>query len=217
MADVGKALFDRFGKSFPTGTTLFQEGDAGHHMYVIQSGRIQLTRKMRGKDTQLAILTAGEFFGEMAIVNRHPRTATATVIEDAELLVIDGRTFEAMIRGNAEIALRFIKKLAARLAQANNQVEVLLLADLNQRVAHYLRQLGVVRGTAEGPGIRVDVAIEEIAEALGANAAQVQACLKKLEQAHLIIAELGGIVIAEQGKLDEFLQFLQLRERFGGG
>ena len=81
---------------------------------------------MRGREVHLATLPPGEFFGEMAIINKQPRSATATVIEEAQLLVLDARTFEAMIRGNAEIAIRMIKKLAARLAQANSQVEMLL-------------------------------------------------------------------------------------------
>jgi CRP/FNR family transcriptional regulator, cyclic AMP receptor protein len=210
-----QALFERFGRTIPTGTVLFREGDPGEHMYVIQSGRVQLTRRVRGRDTHLAALPPGEFFGEMAIVNNQPRTATATVIEDAQLLLIDARTFEAMIRGNSEIAVRFIKKLAARLAQANQQVEMLLLADLNHRVTHFLRQLAQQRGVQEGVGTRIDVSVEDIAEAVAATPQHVAACLKRLEQARLIATELGGIVVAEPGKLDEFLQFLELKEHFG--
>src|SRR5438105_12720146 len=87
---------ERFGKTFPAGTILFSEGDDGEEMYVIQSGRVQLTRMVRGREAHLATLPPGEFFGEMAIVNNQPRSATATVLEDAHLLVIDARTFEAM-------------------------------------------------------------------------------------------------------------------------
>jgi CRP-like cAMP-binding protein len=64
----------------------------------------------------------------MSILNNRPRSATATCAEDARLLVVDARTFEAMIRGNAEIAIRMIQKLADRLAEANGQIERLLLA-----------------------------------------------------------------------------------------
>ena len=61
------------------------------------------------------IMEPGEFFGEMAILNNEPRTASAIVEEDSQLLVIDPKTFEAMIKGNSEIALRMIKKLSQRL------------------------------------------------------------------------------------------------------
>ncbi|HEX8953000.1 MAG TPA: cyclic nucleotide-binding domain-containing protein, partial [Polyangia bacterium] len=119
-------MFERFGETYAAGHVLFREGDSGTHMFVIQSGRVQLTRRVRGREQHLATLPPGEFFGEMAIINKQPRSATATVIEEAHLLVLDARTFEEMIRGNAEIAIRMIKMLALRLAQANSQVETLL-------------------------------------------------------------------------------------------
>jgi CRP-like cAMP-binding protein len=121
-----------------------------------------------------------------------------------------------MVRGSAEIAMRFVKKMAARVAQANAQVEMLLRADLNHRVTNHLRQLAARGGVAEGYTIRLDVSVDEIAEAVSAAPQQVAACLKRLEQARLITTELGGILIAESGKLDEFLEFLDLKERFGG-
>jgi len=208
-------LFERFGNTFPTGTVLFREGDPGEEMYVIQSGRVQLTRRVRGREAHLATLPPGEFFGEMAIVNNRPRSATATVLEDAQLLVIDARTFEAMVRGNAEIALRFIKKLAARLAQANAQVEVLLLQDLNHRVVHHLRNLAHSRGTPDGPGVRVAATVDDIAETVGAKYEDVDACLRRLEQAKLFYRDSDSVVIAEVGKLDQFLEFLEMKENFG--
>jgi len=208
-------LFERFGKTFPTGTTLFREGEAGHEMYVIQTGRVQLTRTVRGREVHLATLPPGELFGEMAIINNRPRSATATVIEEAQLIVIDGKTFEAMVRGNAEIALRLIKKLAARLDRANQQVEVLLLADLNHRVAHHLRQLAATSGVSDGPGVRVDVSVDELAGYVDATVAEVEAVLERLARAHLVDRELGSIHIAEIGKLDQFLEFLEMKRRFG--
>jgi CRP-like cAMP-binding protein len=209
-------LFERFGRMYPSGTVLFREGDPGEEMYVIQAGRVQLTRRVRGREAHLATLPPGEFFGEMSIVNNRPRSATAIVVEDSQLLVIDARTFEAMVRGNAEIALRFIKKLAARLAQANAQVEVLLLQDLNHRVVHHLRYLAVTRGAADGPGVRVDIDVDQIADMVGAKYEDVLVCLKRLEDARLLRRDgENAIEIAEVGKLDQFLEFLEMKENFG--
>jgi CRP-like cAMP-binding protein len=198
------------------GTVLFREGDPGEEMYVIQTGRVQLTRRVRGREAHLATLPAGEFFGEMAIVNNRPRSATATVLEDSQLLVIDAQTFEAMVRGNAEIALRFIKKLAARLGQANAQVEVLLLQDLNHRVVHHLRYLASTRGTPDGPGVRVAATTDDIAEMVGAKYDDVDACLRRLEAAKLFYRDGDQVHVAEVGKLDDFLEFLEMKENFGG-
>jgi len=210
-------MFERFGETYAAGHVLFHEGDPGKHMYVIQSGRVQLTRKVRGREQHLASLPPGEFFGEMAIVNKQPRSATATVIEEAHLLVLDARTFEAMIRGNAEIAIRMIKKLALRLAQANSQVEMLLKQDLNHRIVHQLRLLAEQRGQADGPGVRIDISIEELSSIVGAKDPQdVVDGLDGLEKARLLEKQPGSIAIAEVGKLAEFLEFLDMKERFGG-
>src|SRR5438874_2596705 len=111
-------LFSKFGKVFPAGTVLFREGEAGHEMYVVQVGRVSISKQVGDVQKVLSILGQGEFFGEMSILNNKPRSATATVAEDAKLLVIDSKTFEAMVRGNSEISVRMIKKLAHRLQEA---------------------------------------------------------------------------------------------------
>src|SRR5437660_12416618 len=106
------ALFQRFGKEFKRGDVLFREGEPGTEMYVIQSGKGNITKTVRETAKILASLGAGEFFGEMSIFNHKPRWAGADVAEDAKLLVIDPNMFEAIIRCNVEIAVRVIKKLS---------------------------------------------------------------------------------------------------------
>ena len=124
MSDT--VLLERFAKDYAAGTLLFSEGDDGEVMYVIQSGEVEIRRRIKDQDRVLAVLPAGEFFGEMAIVNDRPRSATAVVRRQARLLVIDGQTFEAMLRGKTEIAVRMIKTMASRLERANQQVELLI-------------------------------------------------------------------------------------------
>src|SRR5579863_3085450 len=82
-------LYQRFGKSFPKSTVLFREGDEGAEMFVIRGGRIAISKTAGTVEKVLVTLGPGEFFGEMSILNNKPRTATATVVEDAQLLVID--------------------------------------------------------------------------------------------------------------------------------
>src|SRR5262249_17963358 len=122
-----ETLFQKFGHEYPKGTVLFREGEQGKEMFVIQTGKVTISRKVRDLDTNLAVLGPGELFGEMAIISNRPRNATATISEDAKILVIDHKTFEAMIRGNAEIAVRIIKQLAERLSEADVQIESLLM------------------------------------------------------------------------------------------
>ena len=211
----GDGLFERHGRTYAAGEVVFHEGDPGAELYVIQSGRVELSRRVRGRDTHLLTLPAGEFFGEMAIVNNKPRSATATALEESRMLVLDARTFEAMVRGNAEIALRLIKKLAARLDQANQQVERLVMQDLIHRLVYHLRQVVMSAGHA-ADGVVVETTLEELSEVLDAEAADVERCIVRLEQAHLVARTESGLEIAAVGKLDQFLSFLDMKDRLGG-
>src|SRR6478672_4450221 len=137
---VGDGL-DRFAKDFKAGTVLFEEGQPGDHMYVITHGEVEIRRNVGETERVLAVLPAGEFFGEMAILNARPRSATAVVRVDSRLLVIAGNTFEAMLRARPEIAMRIIKALAGRLENANQHIELLLLPTPNHRVVQCLRHM----------------------------------------------------------------------------
>jgi CRP/FNR family transcriptional regulator, cyclic AMP receptor protein len=219
---VSDTLLERFGKFYPAGTVLFREGDPGHDMFVIHSGRVELTRRMKDRETLLAALPPGEFFGEMAVVNNRPRSATATVREDAWLLVIDARTFEAMIRGKAEIAVRMIKAMAGRLERANQQIELLLLKDTNHRVVHCLRQLADQGSRAPGGGIFIPLSLTQLAGRVALEESQVLEVVQRLRQARLVQSahEAGlqgeGFVVPEVGRLLDFLEFLEMKERFSG-
>jgi CRP/FNR family transcriptional regulator, cyclic AMP receptor protein len=220
---VGDSLLERFGRQYQAGTVLFREGDAGAEMYVIHAGRVELTRQFRDRTTVLAVLPAGEFFGEMSIVNNKPRSATATVLEDSTLIVIDPRTFEAMIRGKAEIAVRMIRTLAGRLEQANQQIELLLLKDSNHRVVQCLRRLAEQQGylIQGSSAVYIAVTVSALAGRVALDDEQVIEVLERLETARLIMpaAHAGiegeGYVVPEVGRLVDFLEFLDMKERFG--
>src|SRR3954463_121840 len=85
------------------GTTLFREGDPGRTMYVIRSGRVNIWKRIAESEITLAVLGPGEFFGEMALLEGLPRSASATVIEDATLVEVDQQSFETLVKKNSEV------------------------------------------------------------------------------------------------------------------
>ncbi len=213
------SLFRKFGRFFPAGTVLFEQGQGGSEMYVVCSGRVEIVRQVRGRETVLAVLPPGEFFGEMAIINNQPRSATARTPEDSRLLVIDGQTFESMIRSNTEIAVRMIKKLAGRLDAMGRQVEALLFRDPNARVVHCLQQEAEHAGVPHPAGVAVEITHEQLAERLGLAVDEVRTVVDRLERADLLTraesasGPAGVFVVAEVGKLQEFIEFLDLKRR----
>jgi CRP/FNR family transcriptional regulator, cyclic AMP receptor protein len=222
---VSDNLLDRFARDYEAGTVLFREGDTGDVMYVVQSGEVEIRRIVGDVERVLAVLPPGEFFGEMALVNDRPRSATAVVKRAARLLVIEPRTFEAMIRGRTEIAIRLIKTLAGRLERANQQIELLLLPSANHRVVQCLRRLAeeqlAAAGTATESAIYLPVSTDDIAVRVALPPREVEAILERLTTARLVIHARDaaipgpGYVIPEVGRLLEFLEFLELKDRFG--
>src|SRR6202521_3780575 len=187
-------LFQRLGREFSKGTVLFKEGDPGKEMYVVQSGRVNIVKTVRETEKILATLGAGEFFGEMSILNNKPRSAGAVVAEDAKLLVIDPKTFEAMIRGNVEIAVRLIKKLSDRLQEADEQIENLLLRDPNSRVVHHLLQAAIKRGKDTPQGKLVAVNLKELHGRMGLTTEEVQEAVNKTAKARILALVPEGVV-----------------------
>jgi len=207
----------RYARTFPRGTVLFREGEAGREMYVVQQGRVVITKRAGAVEKVLSTLGPGEFLGEMSILNAQPRSATATCAEDSRLLVLDGATFESMVRGSPEIALRLVRALAARLREADRQIENLLLRDARARVVHWLADEAARAGTTRAgagaeAGVRLELAPDEVAGRLGLDPAKVREVLASLERARLVEPAEGGLAVRDPGRLRHFLDFLQLQE-----
>src|SRR5262245_51875863 len=105
------------------GEALFQEGDLGSEMYVVQTGMVRLFRLRDGMKQELAVMEKGDFFGELAVLEGLPRTTHAEAIGDVEVIEINSATFDRMIRANIEIAVRMLRKLSNRLQEANSRLE----------------------------------------------------------------------------------------------
>jgi CRP-like cAMP-binding protein len=138
MADE---LLQRFTKSFPQGTVIFSEGEEGEEMYIIQKGKVRVWKSFGGRPHVVAILEKGDFFGEMALVNRIKRTATVTAIDSVELLAFDREGLVNMITKNARIGFSIIDKLCRRLQNANLKIQHLVKRDRKGLIALHLQNL----------------------------------------------------------------------------
>lgn len=102
------------------GQPVFREGDAGTEMYIIESGTVDILRARSGAEP-LASLEAGDFFGEMAILEDQPRFASAVARSEARLLRIDRAHFNDVLSQNVEVAIRIMRKLAARVRRSEQR------------------------------------------------------------------------------------------------
>lgn len=147
MAD--NALFDKYGITVMENKVIFREGEPGDKMYIIQEGSVRISKQIDGKEHILAVLTKGDFFGEMALVNNEPRTATATAGSTVKMLSFNREGFLGMIEKNGKIALNIIDKLCRRLNNANQQIQHLVKRNEKWLMAMNLNYLFTQSGSSE--------------------------------------------------------------------
>jgi len=209
-------LFNRFARKFSRGDIIFHEGDQGEEMFIIHSGKVKISKRVGDVQKTLAILDKGEFFGEMAILNNKPRSATVEVIEEGHLLVIERKTFETMIRNNVEIALRMIKKMANRLQQVDDQIEVLLIRDEVHRVIYYIKKLIQDHGIETRDWLRVDYIYSpvEFAGMVGVSLSSVNKIMDKLVKGGFLNFKDGKIIITQKKRFQDLLKYIDYKDRF---
>ncbi len=209
----------RFVRDLPPGEVIFREGEPGAIMFVLQSGRVRIVKHVGEGERVLATLGPGEFFGEMAILNDKARTATAVVADDgpARVLAIDRKRFEQMIANNREITLRLIKKLASRLESADALIEILMHKDPKARVMRALSRHAQSFGEVTADGLRVALTPVELAAQVNVTDEQVEEVLGRLRRVRVISIEHSGtILVHDVDRLLDFLEFLEMPQKFGG-
>ena len=120
---MAKSPFQNFVVRFRAGELVFGESDVAATMFIVQSGSVRLFRDVEGQKREFGIMEKGDFFGEMSILEGLPRTHSAEAIDDAEVIEINSTTFDKMIKGNIEIAIRMLRKLSIRLREAERRLD----------------------------------------------------------------------------------------------
>jgi CRP-like cAMP-binding protein len=109
---------------FEPSSVICRQGDLGSEMYIIQRGHVRISLMVGGKERELAILEKGDFFGEIALLDESPaRSATATAIDDVEVLQLTSADLEQILRRKPDIAIRMMTKLSERLRETNRRFE----------------------------------------------------------------------------------------------
>ena len=111
-------------RRFAAGEVIFEEGDAGCDMYIIQKGEVVISRRAGGGERRLAILEKGDFFGEMSLLEEYPeRSATASAVTDVEVLQLGSSDLQGLLRSRPLVALQMMAKLSERVREANRRLE----------------------------------------------------------------------------------------------
>jgi len=135
VAAMDMAAFGRFARTFQPGEMIFAEFEPGDTFYLIQSGRVQLVKLIGDVEKTLDVLQPSEMFGEMAILENSPRSATAIAVDMVKVLEFNSQNFEILMLGNPQIALKLLRMFAKRIYDSKRRFMILKLDDPQAKIA----------------------------------------------------------------------------------
>ena len=179
------------------GTTIVSKGDPGNSLIAVISGTVKISvSSADGRSAILNMIGPGEIFGEVAVLDGHPRTADATANTNCEIFVIDRREFLPFVRSQPELAMKFIELLCARLRWTSDQVEEVILQNLPGRLASALIRLTEKHKLAPG-GRTIAVTQQEISEMVGMTRESINKQLRIWSARNWVRLEHGAIVVLD--------------------
>lgn len=182
---------------YPKNTLIICEGDRSDSLYVVLSGKVKVyLNDEEGKEVTLNMQTAGEYFGELAMLDDAPRSASVVTMEETRLAVVSKSAFDECLENNPKIALTVIRGLARRLRELTENVRSLALMDVYGRVAHTLLDLAEER---DGKLVVTQrLTQRDIASMVGASREMVSRILRDLTVGGYITSKNKIITINER-------------------
>jgi len=201
-------------KVLKQGEILFREGDPGEEMFLIKKGEIKITKKIGDEDKVLAILKEGDFFGEMAIIDKAPRSATAIASTDTELIVVDREAFLKQVKENPFIEY-VLETLTRRLRTTDEMLKFLYIQNEEKRFVLFLLNKAKTQGntTEEGVDSRIESKPEAISQVIGVDKEKVTNFMGNLVKRNLIVLR-NNIIIRDLNLLEKYVEYLELKEKF---
>ena len=132
---INLKAFERFERTFQAGEIIFSEYEIGDKFYLIQSGRVQLLKLIGDNEKTLDILQPSEMFGEMAILDNSPRSATAIALDSVSVLEFNRQNFEILMMGNPQIALKLLKMFCKRIYDTKRRYLIITLDEPQAKIA----------------------------------------------------------------------------------
>jgi CRP/FNR family cyclic AMP-dependent transcriptional regulator len=182
-------------KPYPKNSTVVAAGDPADALYVVISGRLKVMMSDKeGREVILAILSQGDFFGEMGLIDQAPRSATVVTIEPCELLTITQADFTKCLQKNFELTMNVILGLVKRLREADKKIGSLALMDVCGRVARLLMEMAE---TIDGQKVVTKLPKQQIAKMVGATREMVSRVMKEMETGGHIEVRARQILLRE--------------------
>ena len=186
--------------------TIFHQGDPGESLYILESGSVKIVLPSPGSadDAIIATLTRGDFFGELALLDGAPHSATAVATEPSEALLLGRTRFQDLVEADPALRRALFAGLAAELRRLTGHVEELLFLDLPGRLASRIAHLARETQPGQATEVRLDwpYTQSDLASMVGGTRQTVNRILADMTMQGLIRVERDTLVIPDLARLD---------------
>lgn len=196
-------------RQYQTDDMIFCENEPGYELYIIQGGRIKITKMLDGQEVMLAVLQPGDIFGEMAILDNKPRSATAMVAEPASLLAINKANFEGMVKAQPQLATKLITLLSERIWTAYRQLANLMISDPTGRLYDTLLTLAEKNHVriASRASYNFDIGGKDLLTMVGLDPVRDENLLMELLKNRWLKLDQGKLICLDLSELEKQVAF----------
>ncbi len=205
-AELARLARDLLQRRFRQGETIFQQGDPGQMLYLVESGQVRIyVQDGEGQEVSVSVCGRGDVFGELALIDELPRSASAVAMEDTVVYILNRERLREHVRHSPQLALNFMKALSVRVRTSTEQLGSLTLLDIPGRLARKLLELAQNHGVAEAEGVRITLALtqSDLASLTGATRESINKALGAFRRQGLILTRSGQIIIVDPDALRE--------------
>jgi CRP-like cAMP-binding protein len=188
------------GRRCGKGQIIFAEGDPGNSLYLIESGRVNVSLSTPdGKEVLLNSLGPGDLLGELALLDGEPRSADAIVQEDARLLVLQRDDFVRFVETHPKVGLKLLAAVSRKLRRTTQQVQDVALLDVPARLARALLDLAATRGEPVGRtrARTIQITQSDLAATIGATRESANKWLGHFERKGILRLDRGQVTVLD--------------------
>jgi CRP/FNR family cyclic AMP-dependent transcriptional regulator len=179
LEQIASHLIER---RYPRNTTIVEEGLPGDYMYIIREGRVKVTKLSEdGREKILAFFEPGHFVGDMALLDRAPRSASVKALTPVRVLALSRADFTGLIRKSPDLAIAVIRELSGRLRAVNDQASALSFQRVKDRTKGLLVRLAKEEATDAQHLMTPALTHQQIADMIGTSRETVTRVIKDLK------------------------------------
>ncbi|MDI6756830.1 MAG: Crp/Fnr family transcriptional regulator [Endomicrobiia bacterium] len=184
-------------RNYKPGEIIFGENTSGNALYIVLSGVVKIFTQTGLKKKTLAYLQAGEFFGEMSLIDLKPRSASAVALENCELMVIEKKEFNRLLSRDVNIVLNIMRTLTLRLRTADQEIERLAFSSLTGRLAKTLVDLVTKHSKPCHGGYRILIRLshQDLADFTGTSREMISKQLNNFKRLGYIKTEKKALIV----------------------